>query len=431
MYSYDGVSTESRLNGVTLTRIVYILSYSLYLIFFMDSMQQEPVLSLNRYYSYIFPIFWLFVIFATSKMSMIRTENHAAPIIFAIYLFYILAALFSIASPMHYALPEELRACLKYITIVAVNVYVINNLNVFPEFIGCSFYTCGIYLIIRYAIAGFPLQAFANLSAIMSTNERFREGFGFYNVNAVGILSAGTIILSVLYLSCVAFYGKSVRGIRLILTVLIDVFVSIVLLSSGSRNSLLQVAIFVAAFIYLSITLLEKWSPTSRRILRVFMFILLVALIFSVFWASISDLFVSSLRFKTFQVNIPTFISSRRILQGMGLFNVGYFARSGTAYGQTVNIDNFYLYVLLETGIIGSCIMAYVLISIGVRLFQMKNDAISVSFFRLLCAAYISWLASGLGETCIIYHVFPSSLMLLTAFLTAIRMFHNKEDVIC
>ena len=406
MYSYDGVSTESRLNGVTLTRIVYILSYSLYLIFFMDSMQQEPVLSLNRYYSYIFPIFWLFVIFATSKMSMIRTENHAAPIIFAIYLFYILAALFSIASPMHYALPEELRACLKYITIVAVNVYVINNLNVFPEFIGCSFYTCGIYLIIRYAIAGFPLQAFANLSAIMSTNERFREGFGFYNVNAVGILSAGTIILSVLYLSCVAFYGKSVRGIRLILTVLIDV-------------------------IYLSITLLEKWSPTSRRILRVFMFILLVALIFSVFWASISDLFVSSLRFKTFQVNIPTFISSRRILQGMGLFNVGYFARSGTAYGQTVNIDNFYLYVLLETGIIGSCIMAYVLISIGVRLFQMKNDAISVSFFRLLCAAYISWLASGLGETCIIYHVFPSSLMLLTAFLTAIRMFHNKEDVIC
>ena len=393
-------------------KILYGVSYMIYLVFLLDALLLTPVFNLNKYTSLLFPIIWLIIIFFIKKKIIINLQNPVLVSFLILYSYYIVFGILSLDSPMADAVFNEVYACLKFLTTIAVNVYLIVCLNALGDFLCISFITCSCFCLTRYVLYGMPLTAFSNISGILSTNGRYRESFGVFNVNSTGNLAAVTIIMSFLLLAYIKDNTMKKRKLWIVLITVLDVFTFIVLLSSGSRNSILQIILFILVYFYLNITELRQISGCSKNALRTFILIVVGVMICFNLKEEIWDLFVSSLRFKSFVIDIPIFIESKRILRGLGIFNVGLFAKGQNAYGNTVNVDNYYLYVLLETGIMGIILILFVLANIGIKLLKVKNRTQS-SFTKFMLSAFVTLLI-------------PSSMMLLTLFFSTIKIYYNS-----
>lgn len=409
-------------------RIIYGITYILYVIFLLDSLLDQHVFNVNRYYSYAFIAFWIVLELVFRQKIIIDLRNPAFRMIIFLFFYYGLFAVVTVFSPMAGEMPEELRACLKFVAVIAVNVYMIYRYELFGLFLKLTFYAAAVFLLIRFIIAGMPMGAFSNLSVIMTTEDRFREAFGFYNVNAAGNLTGCLLIISGILLGYMHCNEEELAKWKYVIPVLFDIIILIMLLSSGSRNSLLELGFFVLSMLYYWLMGLDHFTKRTRVLLRILVLCAALVLIFYTLGAKIDELFVSSLRYKMFATDLPVLISSGRLFQGMGIFSAALFGYSQTPYGITVNVDNYYLFVLMETGILGLCMIGLYLVWIGISLHRILGKSWDLQTM-ILCASFIAFLFSGMGETSVIYYVFPSSYIFLTIFVSWLSLNYRREEV--
>lgn len=400
-------------------RFLFYITYALNLIFLLDSLLTESIFNMNRYYSYLYLVFWGATILVYNGFKIrIGRPQLSKNLTILLLLYYVFFGMYSVTTPMAYAAVPELMGCIRYVLTIAINIFAIKQFKIWNQFVNLTFTICALFCIICYIRAGMPLNALYNIQHIMSTEGRFREGFGLYNVNAMGNLSAFTLILSALSLYS-ARKGTHVGFTKKCVIFIADIIVVLVLLSTASRNSVLEAVLFVVMLLFLNITSSKKTSKGLVVVMRLLMILFGGFFVLFTQIDNISGLFESSLRANMFNVNLPLFFNSKRELFGLGLFNSGLFSGSQTAYGTSVNVDSYYLYVLMETGVVGLFIIGFVLISIGKQLLIIDRQNPSV-ISRIMIALFVAILFSGVAETTVIYYVFPSSMMALSLLLAYI-----------
>ena len=189
----------------------------------------------------------------------------------------------------------------------------------------------------------------------------------------------------------------------------------IVLLSSGSRNSMVTLLMFFFALFYFRVTDFKRISKRQKSVLKAIIVVLGIFIVYITVFSSAFEMFETSGRLRSFEVNIPLVLREGRLLEGLGLMNPGLFGRGRAGY----IVDNYYLYVFMETGIIGLMMISWLLIRLTKKVHELRIT--NQPFYVVLSSAFVSWLVSGMGETCVIYPYFPSSLAFFVIFLVLVN----------
>ena len=292
-----------------------------------------------------------------------------------------------------------------FLTIAYLNAYYAKKYNLINEYILFAYVLFSLSIIKQFIDGGMPFEIYSNVSNIFK-EDRYRVAFGFYHVNAGGNLSACSVILSIyIYYTIILNNFKKLR--RNILTIVlfgIDFFLITYLLSTGSRNAILAVLVFIFIFVYYKIILFRTFNQKQRFILRIVFVIVLLGSTIASLGSVATSLFISSNRLKNFTSNLPVLNSTLKWVFGIGISGSSKFTKG------LYPVDNYYLYLILTTGIFGVFVFFVAVYFIGKQLYQNVIYAKSNQSIIVL-AIFISHLISGMGEVCVLYYLFPSSLI--------------------
>ena len=140
----------------------------------------------------------------------------------------------------------------------------------------------------------------------------------------------------------------------------------------------------------------------------------------------IAGLFTLSNRSYNFIYNVPVLVKSGRLWIGLGLIGSGEFYQ--LPQYNTFFVDNYFLYVLMSTGILGlifmSCFMIYTL----KKLINQSNNNL---FERLTLIVFGINIFSCLGETCFMYPSFASCFAFTVLYIACASSKEQNEIEKC
>lgn len=280
-----------------------------------------------------------------------------------------------------------------YILVFIMASYIKDNKCRIVTFIKTTFWTFTIGIIFSAALNWDGKLALGELvSNVFGGYTRTRAAFGFYHPNAAANIALCVIVLSS-YLVC----ENKKKAVYFI----IDIFMMYIILATASRTALSTLILFLVLILYSR--LLNIISNNGKRGLTAGLVLIIIALILFNSENGVEGLFKLSNRSYNFVYNVPVLVKSGRLWIGLGLIGSGEFYQ--LPQYNTFFVDNYFLYVLMSTGIIGlifiSCFMLFILKRL---LNQSSND----SFKRLTLIVFGINVFSSLGETCFMYPSFAS-----------------------
>ena len=403
-----------------LIKILFVILYAFYTIVAVNTRLVEQIMPYGNFYVYFYiaALIILLLVFHYRPFVIWRKDiSFKTLCLFTIYFF-----IFSIVTWLEGPegdLGEEVLAFSKFIMVAAVTVYFVKQFDLFSELLFSSLVGGSALLVYEYAIAGFPLDIFSRLATFFSNVYvlRYRLVFNFNNPNAVGNIAACMMVVYFLFLSWVRHYEEKSFGktLKILIATVLAAIDMIVLLSSGSRNSMVTLLIFFFALFYFRVTDFKRISKRQKGVLKALIVALGIFIVYITVFSSAFEMFETSGRLRSFEVNIPLVLREGRLLEGLGLMNPGLFGRGRAGY----IVDNYYLYVFMETGITGLIMISWLLIRLTKKVHELRIT--NQPFYVVLSSAFVSWLVSGMGETCVIYPYFPSSLAFFVIFLVLVN----------
>lgn len=399
-------------------KIMFVLLYSLYTLVAVNTRLVNQIIPYGNFYVYIYIIALIVLLLIFHyKPLIIKSKRVSFRTISLLTVYIVIFSIITYFEGPEGDLGDEVLAFAKYIIVAAVTIYFVEQFDLFSELLLASFIGGSVLLLYEFALAGYPLDIFRQLGTFFSNTYilRYRIGFNFNNFNTVGNISACMLIVYCLLMSWIKNY--EIKSFRKTLKNWICTSIAavdlIVLLSSGSRNSMLTLIIFAFAIFYFKVTDFKRISNRQKTLLKMIITTLGVVIIYFSVFSSAFEMFETSGRLRSFEVNVPLVFHNGRFLEGLGLMNPGLFGRGRMGY----IVDNYFLYVFMETGIIGLAMILVLFIRMTktVHSLRLSNEP----FYVLLSSAFIAWLVSGMGETCVIYPYFASSLVFFVIFLSA------------
>ena len=408
---------------------LFKLFYIVLLFLFIDSRFTVPVFNgYYKWFSYVFITFFGICIIAElliNKKIKISPQSKSLNIAGLIILYFIIFIFTSQFSVMVNKVYGEIFNWVLFLLNMFVTYYWIKRFHFEKFFILTTFFVSALVIVYAFISNGAPLYVLFRLDKVFSNVDRYRLNFGYYHVNGLGNLCTFAIIFSVfsfIQIKKIFLKRNIIRRALFSIIVILDIFVLIVLLSTASRNSILCLLIFAILCLYFFFTntkYLTKKAKTFTRICIIVALMSIVVFQLSETSETIVQLFVDSNRMKNYLVNIPVLIDNNGLLFGLGLFNPGLFGTGETLFYNTYFIDNYYLYVIMETGIIGILLIAIILYKTGHQLFlKYKNS--KNAFTIVVFSCFIAQIINGMGETSLFFYSFPSCLGYWILFLLTI-----------
>ena len=207
-----------------------------------------------------------------------------------------------------------------------------------------------------------------------------RSSFGLLHPNGVG--SMCFIIISILFLFYLEFSDNPLLNSRSkIITLLLICITFQILFSASSRTAFISTVIFVLGTC--GVRIMEKihFTIESKRILKKAFIIGLTLFVVIIYGSGLWDyIWVNSNRSLNVTENLKWVTVLGTIWTGMGFVENGAFISDPYNYNlssfgvQTSSLDMNYLYIYCTTGILGCCIMASILIILGVSLYKNRGQ---------------------------------------------------------
>lgn len=352
-------------------------------------------------------------------------KNKSFYIIVSLWIFYYL--LFGIFL-VDYNLIRYISSTFFYTLFFLIFIFCVSRFiykyNLMYGFISIAYLCISFFLAICFVENFDGFQVLKHLSGIFVSFDRYSNAYGLYHKNALGNISLCLLLLS-FYISVYKKYILKIRkSIIDYIRNLYDIIIFTMLLASGSRSSLTGFLIFFLLYFCLS-TVSKIKNKKLKYIIR---FIIISSIIFIIIISGnnlFNTFFDVSNRGLNFTKNIPILFESKRYLIGIGLVNPGLFGNGGLSIS-TFYVDNYYLYVLMSTGIIGSIIV--LLIFLLLFYFIIKLKKINYNIKNCVICIFLVDLYVGLFETSVVNALFPSCFIYLIIILYSIQC-SNMEDL--
>lgn len=389
----DGISIDKVFHGYSYFIIVYAII--LWMMKYIDFIVN------NKYFN---------------KKSIMRIGN-SEKILLSIILLYFINTMRYLAEPL-----EGLRI-ISFLSIAYVNGFFMKKYNLLKHFLWIFFIISFIFILRQFVDAGMPFYQFNNLSNIFQ-QDRSRILFGFYHVNAAGNLAGCCVIVSFYLIYFIAsLENKLIKSFLIIIVSIMDFIILSYLLDAASRTAILSILIWILFFIYYKSLNLKFITKKIKFIIRILVVLITIFVIFDSLGIVAYSFFVSSHRMSNFTGNLPLLNTAFKVLFGLGVSSPGTVA----VYQP---VDNYYLYMLLNFGLVGLLYVISILIFLGFHLNKLMNDDFENTYLFTFCI-YICHIVAGMSETCVLYYLFPSSLIYWMLYFsclnTNIRTIENRK----
>ena len=225
-----------------------------------------------------------------------------------------------------------------------------------------------------------------------------RSSFGFLHANYVGNMCF--LVTSFLILFYFEFSDNPLLHSRSkIIVLLLECFIFMILLSTSSRTALICIVLFLLGATGVKVIGKVRFTAKSIKFLKWASIVGL--LLFTIFFFASglwNYIWVNSNRSLNVSENVHWVPILGSIWTGMGFVENGTFISdpfngSLSAFGvETSSLDMNYLYIYCTTGILGCCMMATILIILGISLYKNRGTKYGnyflVLFITLLFYAF-------------------------------------------
>lgn len=370
--------------------------YGIFIIVNFISYLEEPAFDFRNIYAVVFFLILCSMNFILSRRKHIQYNTrkilYGYLIVFLIALVH--AQFVSYASYIYL----EILSCLFFVLDLFLLLRVIIITNCFKEFISMTALIFNAFMMILFAVFFDGMGASSLLLNAFSGLDRYRNTYGLYHANQTGNLVLFTMLIN-LYFLIVVLKKKVFLRLGVATISLVELYM---LLTTASRNAILSLAFFLITFSILYYY--DKFESKSK----IFVFINIVVIaMFVLLNVDMKYLIGLSLRGENFAGNIPNLKTVWDWIFGLGLVGSGYFKLGFSSYYRTTFIDNYLLYVLMTSGLIG-CILIFVPYYKIIKLLFAKEFS-EKNLKHFLCSMSIMILFSAMFETNLLYPQFVSS----------------------
>lgn len=296
---------------------------------------------------------------------------------------------------------------------ICTSVYAFNN-RMILSLLKLSYIVISAFLAICFIMYFDNFNTIINISSFFGGEERARSAFGMTHPNTTAeiILAGYSILLFLLSAEKDGYIvlSKNFRKYSYCTALLMG----IQMLSTSCRGALL--AILIAVLIYTYWKYKDRLKSANKIIFTIISFVMVVILFLYVYIAFISSgIFDIEYRVMNFSINIPLLLSSGRIWFGMGFVEKSVFSR-GLIIANSGYTDNYYLYVLTSTGIIGCIFIVFVIWKIWNGISKMQKKYNNSYTSRSVQTINVMTLAFAMTEATYISPVSILSLVTMIIF---------------
>lgn len=298
-----------------------------------------------------------------------------------------------------------------FVSIVVLSAWIIGKYRLFDAFLKTIFISMSLILLIQFLTNISDLQ-YLNIANVMSSVGRTRGNFGFGHYNTLG----GTCVCNVLIAHLIQ--KRKCAGVYLKWLIVPFMFLSFVmLLVSASRSSISALGIYICLYAFLNLEI-KKLGRRTTRFLKIFLGCFMVMLLMFNLGMPFDTFLVESNRFTLFNVALPTFFNSGRMMVGLGYAPTEVYGLNETPY-LTYWLDNGYIYTLVTTGYIGSFIYIIALGAITKNMRKLSKCDIGKN---MICI-FVVYLYVALFEATLFTGTIPNHVYIILFLIYASRHF--------
>lgn len=280
-----------------------------------------------------------------------------------------------------------------------------------------TYLTVVLFLLVCYIVYFDDFVVLRNPMLLFESSwKRQRSSFGFVHANT----TAG-ICLICFYLRFLLLTGKKnnyfeIGKYEFGFVKYSIILVLIMLISTASRGTI--VAVMALYFFKWYFDFDERFSnKISIKIIKPVLVMGLLILVFIEIYNLfiVSGSFDISYRMQNFTDNIPTLIREDRIWVGLGFMDKAMFAKEKLIVG-TGYTDNFFLYILVSTGIVGICFVIAFIFNLLRGFHYIKNATNDVYIYRVILSIFLSQMVLSISEAEFLNPASPNAMICLIIY---------------
>ena len=348
---------------------------------------------------------YLFMLFCMIDILQYRKINCGPNLIilFAVLVAYILLWRYVFANPdMIEYISDHTMIMIYYLLILILSVQEVLHYQCIREYAitSCAAIMAALFIqVITHMHELILNPVFAVYSFI--AHDVMRSSFGFLHANAVGNMCF--LVISFLLVFYQEFSDNPLLHSRSKMVVLLlACILFMILFSASSRTAFISIVIFALGSCGVRSMRNVRFTEESQRILMRFFIIGLLVLGVVIYASGLWNyIWVKSNRSLNVTENVHWVPILGSIWTGMGFVENGAFISDPynanlSAFGvQTSSLDMNFLYIYCTTGILGCCMMASILIILGVSLYKNRREKYGGYYLVL----YITLLFYAFWET--------------------------------
>lgn len=247
---------------------------------------------------------------------------------------------------------------------------------------------------------------------MLSGFERSRMSFGFNHPNFLGNTSLCVVMLTSF------FTKKNTSFKKLLLVRILNLLFIYIILATASRSSFVGLVFFeILRFV---VFLPNIFSRVSNYFYKIVLMILAVVSLIYVINIGIVKILTTTNRVGNFIYNIPILITNHRLWCGLAYVGSGDFISKITG---TFFVDNYILYTLMSSGIIGLLLNFIFIIVIWRKLLIARKTYVN----KIISIILVVNLFISFTENCFMYPTFPSCFIYTILYLSILSENDKKS----
>ncbi len=316
---------------------------------------------------------------------------------------------------------------LMMVLFVSISAYWITRYDCLKSVVRITYIFMAVFMTVLFIIHIPETNMIETLSSFWNqfSYMRHRNKFGFIVNNIAAEHALSVIMLSFLVIH--EYYSKDT--IRKVIIIVDDVLMFLLILANNSRGTLVVSVLMLGVYLFIKA---EKRNGV-RKVVRITMVIALGVIIGMHYYLQATGQDLATFLYFTnrmhFIANYEILARSGRWLMGLGRTSGAFLANQNYLYGLRTNyMEIFYASVFIQTGIIGSMWILWVLVTIGKEIYyrnKKKNQYIDKWFFCI----YFYTLVISLFEDYALSSLYITSTFFLAFMIAYCIKKDNKFNV--
>lgn len=324
---------------------------------------------------------------------------------------------------------EYTRMYLPYLASMWFSVVYFARRKMMDRYANSTFWCISICLLALFALHFQPGAFLQNLTRLFDRYGRYREAYGFDSPDIPACMA-------LCVLACSLFLWEKSRRLKKVWILVVDLVMAVLILSTGSRAQIVALGMGAALMAFYQTRRLRFRTRRQKQFFECSKWaVILGAVILAganyFQHTSLEEALLNSNRMGLFSINLPLLLRENKLWMGLVYASAGRFGAGQIGLYQVYYVDNYYIYLLMSSGVMGCAIQlaAIFLVIQGIRTTVSRHNLQTAERLTVMVAVN---LFMGLFFCAVIYPNYIHCTLFWALPMMYIYAYNKEEkDVSC